>query len=422
MSSKFFGIVLLIAACFGTSVCAEENIEEGFVPLFNGSDLTGWIGDTDGYAAVEGMIVCKSGGKLFTADEYSDFLMRFEFKLTAGANNGIGIRTPAKGDPAYAGMEIQVLDDSADKYKKLQPYQFHGSIYGVVPAELGHQKSVGEWNVQEISAIGPHIKVTLNGAVIVDANLDEIKQTADMHDLKKHIGLHNKSGHIGFLGHGSRVEFRNIRIKDMARKENHAPDGFTALFNGEDLAGWKGLLARPLDNPIKRAGLDAGGLETAQAEADENMREHWKVVDGVLEFDGKGRSICTAKDYGNFEMLVDWKIKPEGDSGIYLRGSPQVQIWDPAKWPVGSGGLYNNKKNSSKPLVCADNPVGEWNTFRIRMVGEKVTVHLNDKLVVDNVVLENYWDRAQPIFPTGQIELQNHGNNLYFRNIFIKEL
>jgi hypothetical protein len=149
------------------------------------------------------------------------------------------------------------------------------------------------------------------------------------------------------------------------------------------------------------------------------MRAHWRVEDGALVFDGKGRSLCTAKDYGDFELLVDWKILPSGDSGIYLRGAPQVQIWDN---PVGSGGLFNNQKHPSKPSQVADRPVGEWNHFRIRMVGEKLTVWLNDRLVVDNVTMENYWDRKQPIFPTGQIELQNHGNTLWFKNVYIREL
>ena len=147
----------------------------------------------------------------------------------------------------------------------------------------------------------------------------------------------------------------------------------------------------------------------------------------MLVFDGKGRSLCTAKDYGDFEMYVDWKIEPRGDSGIYLRGSPQVQIWDPSPSPdagseVGSGGLYNNQKNPCKPLKVADKPIGQWNTFYIKMVGDKVTVKLNGELVVDNVVLENYWERDKPIYPTGQIELQNHGNTLWFKNIYIREI
>jgi hypothetical protein len=175
---------------------------------------------------------------------------------------------------------------------------------------------------------------------------------------------------------------------------NQPPAGFVALFNGKDLAGWKGLLKNPYDNPDKRATLAPEEAKKLQQEADENMRAHWKAVDGVLVFDGKGASLCTAKDYGDFEMLVDWKIEKKGDSGIYLRGSPQVQIWDTGQGgegnKIGSGGLYNNQKNASKPLKVADKPVGEWNTFRITMIGERVTVLLNDELVTDNVIMENY--------------------------------
>ena len=220
------------------------------------------------------------------------------------------------------------------------------------------------------------------------------------------------------------------------QKDNTPPEGFVALFNGKDLDGWKGLpnpgakgidgLPGHLDNPFNRAKLTPEQLKKAQAEADENMRAHWKVEDGALVFDGKGRNLCTAKDYGDFEMYVDWKILPKGDSGIYIRSSPQVQIWDTSLTKVGaqvgSGGLYNNKNNPSKPLVKADKPVGEWNHFWIKMVGDKVWVKLNDQLVVDGVVLENYWDYSKPIFPTGEIQLQNHGNTLWFKNIYVKEL
>jgi hypothetical protein len=203
--------------------------------------------------------------------------------------------------------------------------------------------------------------------------------------------------------------------------DNTPPAGFVVLFNGKDLAGWKGLVA----NPPKRAAMAPGELAEEQAKADQVMRDHWKAEDGVLVFDGKGKALCTDKDYSDFELLVDWKIEPDGDSGIYLRGSPQVQIWDPASKAaggVGSGGLFNNQKTPSKPAVVADNPIGQWNTFRIRMVGDKVIVWLNDKLVVDGVVMENYWERDKPIYPTGQIELQDHGSKLYFKNIFIKDL
>ncbi len=201
----------------------------------------------------------------------------------------------------------------------------------------------------------------------------------------------------------------------VSAADNTPPEGFIALFNGTDLTGWKGLVG----NPKTRAAMNPDELAAAQEKADEQMRAHWKVEDGVLVFDGKGRSLCTAKDYADFELYVDWKIEKRGDSGIYLRGSPQVQIWDN---PIGSGGLYNNKENPSNPTENADNPVGEWNTFFIKMVGDKVSVTLNGKLVFDNVTMENYWERDKPIYPTGQIELQNHGNTLYFKNIYLREL
>jgi HEAT repeat protein len=195
-------------------------------------------------------------------------------------------------------------------------------------------------------------------------------------------------------------------------------EGFIALFNGKNLAGWKGLVA----DPPMRAKMTAEEMSKAQAEADAEMRRHWRVVEGVLDFDGQGHSLCTLKDYGDFEMFVDWKIEPKGDSGIYLRGSPQVQIWDPAQWPEGSGGLYNNQKNPKNPLAKADRPVGEWNTFYIKMTGERVTVALNGVLVVDNVVMENYWERDKPIYPAGQIELQAHSTPLHFKNIYLREI
>jgi hypothetical protein len=196
---------------------------------------------------------------------------------------------------------------------------------------------------------------------------------------------------------------------------NHAPAGFTALFDGQTLAGWKGLVA----DPPQRAKMAPAQLAAAQANADERMRQHWHVEKGVLMYDGKGDSLCTARDYADFEMLVDWKITPGGDSGIYLRGSPQVQIWDNK---LGSGGLYNNQKNPSNPTVVADHPPGEWNSFRIQMVGDRVTVWLNGVLVTDHVLMENYWERDKPIYRTGQIELQNHSTTLEFRNVFIREI
>jgi hypothetical protein len=203
-------------------------------------------------------------------------------------------------------------------------------------------------------------------------------------------------------------------------EDNVPPEGFTALFNGTDLEGWKGLVA----NPKVRATMTPEQLAEGQVKADEQMNDHWSVVDGDLIFDGEqgGASLCTIKDYADFEMYVDWKIGDNDDSGIYLRGSPQVQIWDPAHWNIGSGGLYNNKNNPSQPTEIADNPIGEWNTFQIKMIGEKVWIWLNGTLIVDNVTLENYWERDKPIYPSGQIELQNHGDPLHFKNVYIREV
>ena len=210
-------------------------------------------------------------------------------------------------------------------------------------------------------------------------------------------------------------------LNEMPKEE-----GFVPLFNGKDLTGWKGLV----ENPIKRAKMDARTLAAAQAKADEQMLKGWKVEDGELRFQIHGDNLATVKKYGDFEMLVDWKIiddkKQNGDAGIYLRGTPQVQIWDTARVKdgaqVGSGGLYNNQVHPSKPLKVADNALDEWNSFRILMKGDRVTVYLNGELVTDNVILENYWDRSLPIFAEEQIELQAHGSPVAYRNIYIREL
>ncbi len=203
-------------------------------------------------------------------------------------------------------------------------------------------------------------------------------------------------------------------------------EGFVCHFNGRDLTGWKGLV----ENPIAREKMTPLELAEKQKAADQRMRDDWKVEDGLLAYVGHGfDNICTVEQYADFEMLVDWRLDPAGkepDAGIYLRGTPQVQIWDIARTDVGaqvgSGGLYNNQKNRSTPLVVADNKLGEWNSFYIRMQGERVTVRLNGILVVDNVPLENYWDRSRPIFLCDQIELQAHGSKVYYRDIYIRRL
>ncbi|MEO6182239.1 MAG: DUF1080 domain-containing protein [Verrucomicrobiota bacterium] len=427
-STKFF----LTAACslaFASCVTSEPKTEAGFVSLFDGKTLNGWTlvqKKGPGYFVKDGAIVCPAdgGNDLFTVKEYSDFVLRLDFKLTPGANNGIGIRAPLEsGEIAYIGNEIQVLDDSSPQYAHLQTGQNCGSLYRILAAKRGAVKPPGEWNRYEIKADGRHITIVLNGKKVVDGNVNSVR---DAEILGIHPGMLRTRGHIGLLGHNSKVEFRNIRIKELPKyveRDNVPPAGFTALFNGRDLTGWKGLVA----DPVKRAKMAPEELAKAQTIADESMRKNWKVEKGVLVFSGKGESLCTAKDYGDFEMLVDWKILPKGDSGIYLRGSPQVQIWEQNSGGVdpkhlGSGGLYNNQKNQNFASKNADHYVGEWNRFRILMVGEKVHVFLNNELVVNNVTMENYWERNKPIYPFGQIELQNHGNTLWFKNVFLREI
>lgn len=206
------------------------------------------------------------------------------------------------------------------------------------------------------------------------------------------------------------------------------PEGFTALFNGKNLDNWQGNV-----DMKQRVSMSKEKQEKFLKEQTKIAQEHWTVKDGVIHCDGKGGvSLQTVKDYGNFELYVDWKIQKKGDSGIYLRGQPQVQIWDSDNVPKGleedlgkgSGGLWNNPKGdkAQKPLKRADKPIGEWNTFHITMIGDEVTVVLNGELVVDKGKLPNYWEKGKPLPKTGPIELQWHGDPLEFRNIYVKEL
>lgn len=222
----------------------------------------------------------------------------------------------------------------------------------------------------------------------------------------------------------------HYQVEGIKKHLAEMPDevGFVSMLNGKDLTGWKGMVEG--GNPYKRYALKSAKLAKEQEKADERMRADWIVEDGCLVYLGTGYdNLCSEKQYGDFEMYVEWMLDPAGkepDAGIYLRATPQVQIWDTSRVnvgaQVGSGGLYNNQVNESKPSKVADNKLGEWNTFHIKMVGDRVTVDFNGERVVDNVILENYWDRSKPIFATEQIELQAHGSKCYFRNIYVKEL
>ena len=219
------------------------------------------------------------------------------------------------------------------------------------------------------------------------------------------------------------VFFNNVSIA-----QNIPPEGFKALFNGKDLKGWFGHGTK---DPRTLWKMSPEELKKHQEETLKDINAHWSVKDGELINDGKGLYLTTKKDYKDFELLLEYKTVPKADSGIYLRGVPQVQIWDPteeAKWKIGadkgSGGLWNNSKGApgKDPLKRMDKPFGEWNKFHIIMIGERVTVYLNNEKVVDNVVMENFFDRKIPIFEKGPIQLQTHGGEIRWKNIFSREI
>jgi len=480
----------LLGGCCSVCCCDKyaETVEEGFVDLFNGKDLTGWqatpmygvktieVKLNNGTVKTENVLACfperhvkGASGNLLTAKEYENFILRFEFMMPENGNNGLGIRTPSPDvDAAYHGMcELQLLDDGGSAYydkaagkDKLKPYQYTGSIYGIVPARRdnvdkqiwgkdknftgggSYVRKPGMWNFEEVKVIGSEIEVYLNGYLITKGDVSKFKGDGDTPDHQKHPGLHNKKGYLGWLGHGHPVMWKNIRIKELPStakmgetcpcQKAKCPVGFETYFDGDPLQiglMWKGVTTtKGFDNPLVRQKATVEERAEMQKQADAERDAHWSVRNGNLFFDGYkgGYSLATKRDYGDFELWADWRtMSITGDSGLYLRGSPQVQIWDAHnQWGIGSGGLYNNQKkeNPSQATSIADRRVGDWNRFHVIMRGEKVTVWLNGVKVVDHVTLENYWDRNQQIFPVEQLELQCHGDPTEWRNVFIRAL
>jgi len=324
--------------------------------------------------------------------------------------------------PAFEGYVSQIKSaDLPDEeklllFRKIMPFAMSADRKNEVITEIGKLK-------------------TYQALYFVSGFLDDALTSATAAKSAMYIALPSVSSKAGLYGELVR-EILTKAISNLKGQESEydkeminkylasmpADEGFKSMFNGKDLSGWQGLV----ENPVVRAKMKPAELAKKQIEANRKVAGNWSVKDGMIWFNGNGDNLCSVKLYGDFEMLVDWKITKKGDSGIYLRGSPQVQIWDTSRVEVGaqvgSGGLYNNEKNISKPLKVADNPVGDWNSFRIVMIGEKVSVWLNGELVVDNVTLENYWDRKIPIFPVGPIELQAHGTDLAFRDIYVREI
>lgn len=214
-----------------------------------------------------------------------------------------------------------------------------------------------------------------------------------------------------------------------AKQQNVPPQGFTALFNGKDLAGWHGM---GHFDPRKLAAMSDDERQQKRAADWAEVQKHWRAENGELINDGQGAYLTTDKEYGDIELMIDYKTVAKADSGIYLRATPQVQIWDftkeGGKWKIGadkgSGGLWNNSPGAAgkDPLVLADKPFGQWNRLRVRQVGAKTSVWLNDKRVVDDAAMENFWDRSRPLLATGPIQLQTHGGEIRWRNIFLREI
>lgn len=393
-------------------------------PLFNGKDLTGWTGE--GYVVEDGTIVCTPQGKnLMTEQTYANYILEFEYKLPPGGNNGLGIHYPGNGDSAYTGMEVQILDNSDPKYAGLKDYQFNGSLYTLAAAKKSGLKPVGEWNHEKITITNPGLTVELNGEMILRANLDDVSARNP-----SHAGAKRRAGHIALLGHGDAVAFRNLKItetKPGANVEGVTSAGFSRLFNGRNLDGWK-----------------------------HGNSAEWTVSNAILKHSGKAGDpvdLWTEKEYGDFTMVFDWRwsgsgpmmkrpvILPDGtekmaadgtpelveieelDSGIFLRGNTasQVNLWN---WPVGSGEVYGYRTNPAMsaevragvtPKSQADRPVGEWNRTMVTLKGDRLTVALNGRVVIDNAQL--------PGIPAkGAIGLQHHGTAIDFANLWIKEL
>ena len=387
-------------------------------PLFNGKDLSGWKGE--GYVVEDGNLVCTPQGKvLMTEETFANYVLDFEFQLTPEANNGLGIHYPGTGNAAHTGMEIQILDDAHPKHAGLKESQYHGSIYNIAPAKRGALKPAGQWNQQRVTVMGPFVKVELNDQLILRANLDDLQEQYPQHE-----GLKRRAGHIAFLGHGHRVAFRKVHIGELppaANEEGVKAAGFTRIFDGKSLKGWK---------------------HTPDT-------TNWYAVHGILKHNGREGAIndlWTEKSYRDFMLVCDWRWSGRGpqqarplvdadgtehgsveieeqDSGIFLRGNTksQVNLWN---WPVGSGEVFGYRidkalpadvRAGATPKVHADRPLGEWNRMMITLKGERLTVSLNGRVVIDNAEL--------PGIPAeGPIGLQHHGSAIDFANLWIKEL
>ncbi len=398
------------------SSAAAGGVEAGFESLFDGRTLNGWQQlnkKGDGYGVKDGFIYCArgGGGNLMTEKEYANFVLRFEFRLEAGSNNGLAIRAPAQaGSLAYDGMELQIIDNTAEKYARLRPAQYHGSLYDVAPAKRGALKPVGEWNRQEVYCNGRKIRVTLNGRVILDVDINSV---TDAKTIQKHPGLFREKGHLGFLGHNDYIEFRNIRIRELptARVINRPDSGFDLLFNGENLAGWKGAF----DPTVQVAAPEPKAKDVNQQIADVSMGLHWGVLDGTLVYDGSGGNILSTQAYADHELQLEYKLTRGASGGALLRNTTGVVIQSRETTGnierLGSGGLTDGTSMYSKPTAYGDHFTGDWNRMRIIVAGSNAHVFVNNLLVTKNAPVKN-------IRPTGVFGLAGGNGTVFFRSIY----
>jgi hypothetical protein len=397
--------------------------DAGFVPLFNENDFTGWYGDIeDGWRVENGVMICE-GNSIWSDAEYGDFILRFDFRLTPNANNGLGIRLPHAGFAAYDCMELQINDDSGDEWQHLQDYQRHGAVYGIAPPKIGHLKPVGQWNSQEIIAHGRQITIKLNGVTILDVDLD-IAARLGMLDGLDHLhfpGFYRASGCLNFQGHGSRSEFRNVRIRTITTPRPPGPEyeGFVDLFNGNDLTGWQERFTNG------------------------NVAEEpsWHVHDRSL-VSGANLLYVMPRQFEDFILRFRFKQSSGSDSGLLLRtatppGVPgmEIQIRDDT---ASNNGDANERHGSIVGIAPAAGehlrPVGQWNVQEVIARGGQITVNLNGKTILE----KNVWELGEKLDEQqhkanagltrsiGYIALLGHGDDkehpTEFCNIRIKEL